>query len=130
MGSACGNDAKIRIGDTGTRIQFVFRDCSPDVYDPIVDCEPPILDISAAAKAEIGFSLPDESDVIFENMAPGSPGDVQFLTDGTDGIIEWTAPAGFFALGGRWERAARITLPSGVFSTGSICFEVGRTIFN
>lgn len=123
MASACASEAKIRVGDTGTRYRFRFRDCSPDVFDPSIDCEAPILDISSATLQEIAFTLPDDSDF---QTATG----VAFVTDGTDGEIEWAAPPGFHAQPGRWTRAARITLPSGVFSTEPICFTVGPTIFN
>ena len=72
-------------------------------------------DISAATETLMIFKAPDE--VLTEKTAA-------FVTDGTNGEIDYTSETGLFDETGTWEVQAKITTASGVWYTVPTAFEV------
>lgn len=109
---------EIRVGDVDTAFVFEIHDMSSSSFDPEAQCDPPILDVSAAAGAGekvIHFQKPDQTVVTK---------DAVFTTDGTDGKIQYLAEAGFLDTPGQWKRQAKIVLGAGTWHTHVTCFTV------
>lgn len=70
------------VGDTGTSLRILFEDENNEV-----------LDISAASIRGMLLKKPDGTLVTLA---------ANFVTDGTDGLIEFTTLAGTFNIPGRW----------------------------
>lgn len=71
------------VGDTGTSLRILFEDENEAV-----------LDISAASTKEMLLKKPDGTLITLTGI---------FVTDGTDGLIEFITLSGTFNIPGRWK---------------------------
>lgn len=109
--------AGFHVGDFGTVFEAVIKeveissdgDCTPL-------CDAPPKDISTAISLEMRFEDPDGTVI----SRPAS-----FVTDGTDGLIQYQLEAGVLSKEGPWARQAVVTAPSFKKSGSRICFDVG-----
>ncbi len=129
-----GVSKKIFVGDTDTAMIIRLFNTSDDVFDPLVDPTPPVLDISAAVPgvdlmmrflvpAEVSGDSPTIQDVpaTFATVTT-LPG---FTGDGEDGYIEYRTASGFIVRSGAWRREGfPITLAPGTWASEIIDFEV------
>lgn len=99
---------QVFVGDVGTVFKATIKDNGV------------VVDLSSATLKEIIFKKPDGSRLTKTAL---------FYTDGTDGIIVYTAVAGDLDLAGMWQWQARITVTSGgPFSTEVKDFRVVSTL--
>lgn len=93
------------INDFGTTFRITLTDANGDA-----------VDISTATIKQIWFKKPDGT-VLSK--------DAVFLTDGTDGIIQWVATAGVLILKGLWEIQGRVSAVAFQYSSvkGSFILE-------
>jgi hypothetical protein len=89
--------ANPRVGDTGTVFRLTVRD-----QDGV------IVDLSAATSKTLAFGRPDGTS--FSRTAA-------FLTDGTDGIIQYTTSGSDLDQVGPWLVEGHVSLPSGSWGT-------------
>ena len=99
--ATCGNE--IHLYDIGTVFEVTLYECENTI------------DISVASTKKILFRLPDGS--VLEK-------DGVFKTDGTDGILQYTTIEGDLIQKGTWKIQARITLPTGTWSSDTEKFKV------
>lgn len=111
---ACADE--IYLGDIGTSIQFLVKECNDN--DPDNPFEE-FVDISSATNMDIVFLKPDESK---------APVTGSFVTDGTDSLLKYITVDGFLDQAGKWKAQAQITMPTGKWYTSSISFKVLETI--
>lgn len=129
-----GVTKKVMVGDTDTAMVLRLFNTSDDVYDPLVDPKPPVLDISAATPGVdlmMRFLIPP--------IIPGDPPIVSdvpatfttvttlpgFTGDGLDGYIEYRTAVGFLVRAGSWRREGfPIILAPGSWASEIIDFEV------
>ena len=97
----CENE--VHVGDIGTAFEMVLKEC--DV----------VVDISTATVKEIIFRKPDKS--IVTKTA-------EFKTGGIDGIIQYITILDDLDLKGTWSIQARVTLPTGIWSSDISKFKV------
>ena len=102
------------IGDTGTSIQFLIKECD-DTVTPAVET---LVDISSATAMQITFLKPDKTTLV-KNMP-----DVKFFTDGTDSLLHYLTIVSDLDIKGTWKAQARITMPSGEWYASIISFKV------
>jgi hypothetical protein len=81
----------------------------------IYDSRNTVLDLSSASPITIIFTKPDSSQFVRE---------ASFVTDGTDGKIEYTIQDGEIDTAGDWKYQGRITFINGSWSTDLIPFVV------
>lgn len=94
---------EIHVGDIGTAFKVTLKDC--DV----------IVDVSTASLKEIVFKKPDKTIV----TKPAA-----FVTDGIDGEIQYITIDGDLDAKGTWYIQARVTLPTGTWSSDIDKFKV------
>lgn len=129
-----GVSKKIFVSDTDTALVIRLFNTSDDVFDPLVDPKPPVLDISAATPGVDlimrllippiiagGASIVSDQPATFTTVIT-LPG---FTGDGTDGYIEFRTPSGFLVRAGSWRREGfPIILAPGSWASEIIDFEV------
>ena len=106
------------IGDIGTSIQFLVKECNDTVDPPVEE----LVDISAATAMQITFLKPDGSTLVVTNP------EVAFLTDGTDSIIHYKTIVTDLDVAGTWKAQAKITMPTGAWYTSTISFKVKEVL--
>ena len=94
---------EIHVGDIGTAFEITLKDC--DV----------VVDVSTATVKQIIFKKPDKT-VITKTA--------DFKTDGTDGIIHYLTILDDLDLKGTWYVQAKVTLPTGTWSSDTSKFKV------
>lgn len=100
---------EIHKGNIGTVFRFEIRN-----QDNV------IVDLSAATELEIRFRKPDRVTVLIKIAS--------YVTDGTDGQIQWVTVAGDLDVDGPWIRQARVVIPAGEFWTERLSFDVKDNI--
>ena len=103
------------IGDTGTSIEFLIKECDDSDPDNPVEV---LVDVHNATDMSITFVKEDGTDLVVTNP------DVGFLTDGTDGIIRYLTLSDTLDVVGTWKAQLRVTMPGGVWYTSIIKFKV------
>lgn len=79
------------VEDIGTRVEYEFVASSTNLA----------LDISSATVFSLSFEKPDGTVVVVDQAT--TPAAVAFVTDGTDGKIEYTVPdSTFWSIDGLW----------------------------
>ena len=104
------------LGDTGTSIEFLVKECNNDDPDNPVE---EVVDVQTATAMEITFLKPDATPLVVD-MTDG----VEFLTDGTDGVIRYLTISTDLDTAGNWRAQLRVTLLTGVWYTSIIKFKV------
>ena len=99
--------APIFIDDEGTIFRITIQECIADVLTPV--------DVSGQSAMFFIFKKPDASTL---TVTPS------FTTDGTDGKLEYITLTGDINQDGVWCLQAEVTLPTGVFRTSIIKFDV------
>lgn len=112
---------EIFIGDEGTSIEFLVKECDDSDPDNPIEV---LVDISSATSLEIIFLLPDELGTTLLKTEP----DVKFITDGTDSLFHYLSIPSDFSIEGTWKAQGRITMPSGKWYTSKISFKVKDVI--
>ncbi len=98
---------EIHQGDIGTIFRITVYDGSSTV------------DVSGATSKEILFLKPDAT-TLTKTAA--------FYTDGTDGIIQYTTITGDLDTVGGWQLQAKVTLPTGTWTSCKQKFKVNSVI--
>jgi hypothetical protein len=101
---ACG----VHVGDIGTDFRITIQDCDGD-----------IIDISSATSKTIIFKKPNGSLLTK---------DADFVTDGTDGLINYIVSSGDIDAAGSWKIQSQIIMPSGTWSSDFQTFKVHRNL--
>ena len=104
------------IGDTGTSIEFLIKECNNDDPDNPVE---ELVDVSSATAMIITFLKPDATTLVVA-MVDG----VEFLTDGTDSVIRYLTQSTDLDVAGTWKAQLRVTMLTGVWYTSKISFKV------
>ena len=99
-----------RLDDAGTIIELT-----------ITDAAGASIDISAATLKEFIIQRPDGT-----NLTPNKS--TSFVTDGTDGKIQYTTLAADLNVTGNWKVQAHIILPSGDWKSTVATFTVGNLL--
>ena len=99
-----------RQGDSGTLIELTITDAAGAV-----------IDISSATLKEFIIQRPDGT-----NLTPNKS--TAFVTDGTDGKIEYTTLAADLDVTGTWKVQAHLTLADGDWKTTVATFTVGALL--
>ena len=94
---------EIHVGDIGTAFEVTLKDCDG------------VVDISTATSKELIFRKPDKTVVVKIAV---------FKTDGTDGIIQYLTILDDLDLKGAWSIQAKVTLPTGTWSSDIQKFKV------
>ncbi len=102
--------APIFIDDEGTIFRITIQECVVDVLTPV--------DVSTQSAMSFIFKKPGNS-----TLTKAAP-PVVFTTDGTDGKIQYTTVTGDIDEAGVWCLQAEVTLPTGIFRTSIIKFDV------
>lgn len=106
---------QLYIGDTGTSIEFLVKECNDtDPDNPFEE----VVNISSATAMRITFLKPDDTTLI-KNMP-----DVDFITDGSDGLLHYLTIDTDLDQEGNWKAQAKITLPTGSWYSSPINFTV------
>lgn len=95
---------EIHLNDIGTAFRLT-----------ILDCDAVAIDISSAITKEILFQKPDGTSITQT---------ATFLTDGTDGIVQYVTIANDLDQTGKWKIQAKVTLPTGTWSSNIETFRV------
>ena len=95
---------EIQYNDFGTPIRF-------EIVNPDYKAE----DVSAATAVTILLRAPDGT-VLTKSGT--------FTTDGTDGKVQYTAVDGDLDQAGAWQGQARVTTPSGQWTSQTVSFKV------
>ena len=103
------------IGDTGTSIEFLIKECDDSDPDNPVEV---LVDVSSATTMVITFLKPDATTLVVNNP------EVEFLTDGTDSVIRYLTIESDLDVVGTWKGQLRITMLTGVWYTSKISFKV------
>ena len=85
----------------------------------IKDQDDAAVDVSGATTKEIVFERPDGTSVTR---------DATFLTDGTDGIVEYQAVGGDHDIAGPWRKQAHVTIASGDWKSTIVGFPVAPNL--
>lgn len=94
---------EIHVGDIGTVFEVTLNDCDA------------IVDLTGALSQELIFKKPDKSVITRTTV---------FKTDGTDGIITYTTVANDLDQKNSWQVQAKVTLPTGTWSSDIHKFKV------
>jgi len=94
---------EIHLDDIGTVFEVALKDCDE------------IVDVSQASAMYIIFQKPDGTST---TKTAG------FTTDGTDGKVRYITTSGDLNLIGGWKIQAKVTLPSGTWSSNISKFKV------
>ena len=100
---------EIHVGDIGTSFQVTLYDSTN------------IVDISGATTKTLYFLKPDGTTKLTKTAS--------FLTDGTDGILEYLTISGDLDVSGTWKIQAKVVLPSGEWSSDIGKFKVYDNIY-
>jgi hypothetical protein len=100
--------SEIHVGDIGTRFEITVKDSDTTV-----------VDLSNVDSMYVLFKKPDNS---FTQVTP------VFVTDGTDGRIQYTTQAGDLNQFGTWQIQAKVIFGTDVFSTDIQRFKVIRNL--
>ena len=103
------------IGDTGTSIEFLIKECENSDPDNPVEV---VVDVQSATTKIITFLKGDGGSLVVNNP------DVKFLNDGSDGIIHYYTKSTDLDVEGPWKAQLRITMPTGVWYTSKVSFRV------
>jgi hypothetical protein len=95
---------EIHLNDIGTTFRLT-----------ILDCTDSFIDVSSALTKEIIFQKPDRTSVTKAAL---------FFTDGSDGIIQYVTVADDLDMTGKWRIQAKVTLPTGTWSSNIEAFKV------
>ncbi len=106
---------ELYVGDTGTSIEFLIKECDDTDPDNPVEV---LVDISAATSMQITFLKPDETYLVVTDP------DVAFLTDGTDSILRYLTTSSNLDGSGTWKAQAKITMPNGSWYASVVRFTV------
>ena len=101
---------EIHLNDIGTAFQLTIYDCQ---------VPPVIIDISSASVKEVKFRRPNYTSFTKTGT---------FVTDGTDGQVEYITLDLDLDAEGTWEIQAKVTLPTGTWSSDIQTFEVKGNI--
>lgn len=112
VASTSARNTNPRVGDVGTAVQLTMFERDP------VTAEVAAADISAATALALKFRKPDGT-VVTKTAA--------FVTDGTDGLLQYVTQAGDLDAAGRWQVEGEITVPGGFFSTEIYRMKVERS---
>jgi len=112
-------DNEIFVGDTGTSIEFLIKEC--DSTDPANVVES-LVDVSSATSFDLKFIKPDGT-----SLSKANP-DVWFLTDGTDSLIRYITIETDLDQAGTWKAQLRITLPLGKWYGSTVKFKVRQVL--
>lgn len=99
---------KIHLNDIGTEIRVTVKDCNSNA-----------VDISAATAMSIIFKKPSGTSVTKT---------ASLYTDGTDGIVTYTAASGLFDEIGTWKLQAEVVAPNGQWNSSYESFKVYRNL--
>jgi len=108
------------IGDTGTSIEFLIKECDNSDVDNPVEV---IVDVSQATAFQLNFLNPDDGTVL-----PKTDPEVKLLTDGTDGLVHYLTIETDLSVSGPWKAQLRVTMASGKWYTSKISFTVKEPI--
>ena len=100
--------AQIHKNDVGTSFRATIKDENGDA-----------VDISSATVKKFIFQPPDEVDI--EKTAA-------FVTDGTDGLVEYISETGFLSQIGVWEYQFYVEFSGGKYHTNKSSFEVLKNL--
>ena len=103
----------IHVGDVGTRFRVTIKDIDPDTGIEVV------VDISLATTKEVRFRAPSGA----RKDCPAT-----FLTDGTDGILEYHTVQGDMDEAGRWSYQAFLDLVAWQGHSALDFFQVERNL--
>ena len=90
-----------------------------DFVVTIKACDGSALDISTATAMDFVFRKPDLS--VIARAA-------SFLTDGSDGVLRYIASSSDLDQSGTWSYQAEVTLPSGLWYSDIVEFEVYQNL--
>lgn len=107
------------VGDTGTSIEFLIKECDNSDPDNPVEV---LVDVQFATVMVMTFLKPDGTTLVVNNP------EVKFLTDGTDSIIHYLTVGSDLDQTGTWKAQLRITMVTGVWYTTSISFKVKASL--
>ena len=107
---------EIFVGDEGLPIQFYIHTCD-ETTDPHTETP---LDVSSATVMDIFLLDPNG---VKSSALTGS-----FVTDGTDGLVEYITTQLTLNLAGPWQGQLQITLASGRKNTSKISFSVSEPL--
>lgn len=97
-------DNKIHLNDAGTAFNVT-----------VVDQDGAVMDLSLATTKEYIFLKPDRTT---------DDKDAIFITDGTDGQLQYTVEPNFLSQVGTWSYQVHIVLSGGEYHTSIVDFEV------
>lgn len=98
---------QIHVGDVGTAFRITLYDCNT------------IVDVSTAVSQELTFLKPDGTKITVNTS---------FLTDGTDGVIQYLTEINDLDQDGTWKLQAHIVLPTGEWYTDIESFKVYQNL--
>jgi hypothetical protein len=98
----------IHEGDIGTQFRVTVQDCNGTA-----------IDISAATTTTIIFKKPDGS-----TLSKAA----SFVTDGSDGLIQYTSASGDLNTVGSWKIQSFVVTPSGQWHSEFESFKVHRNL--
>ena len=93
----------ITVGDIGTIVRMTIKELGS------------VVDLSSATTKQLVFKKPSGTTVTKT---------AAFLTDGTDGIIEYTTQSGDIDVAGNWKVQANLVLTSWTGHTEAVSFRV------
>lgn len=98
---------EIHVGDVGTQLVVTIKDGTNDV------------DISSATAKYLTLKKPDGTSL---------QKDTTFVTDGTDGQMQYTTVSGDLSVCGTWKMQGKVEITTGDFNTDIISFKVYRNL--
>lgn len=108
------------IGDEGTSIQFLVKECNDsDPDNPFKE----LVDISSATAFQITFLRPLDA----TTLVVTDP-EVQFITDGTDSLVHYLTISTDLDQEGLWKGQLRVTMPTGKWYASEIEFFVNTPL--
>ena len=96
--------AEIHVADIGTAFRLLVKDQADEV-----------VDLSDASSMQVVFQLPDKT---------SETKDCEWLTDGTDGTVQYVTVDGDLSQAGRWRLQAVVVVPAGTFHSNIHKFKV------
>lgn len=104
------------IGDTGTSIEFLIKECDDSDPDNPVEV---LVDVSSATAFVLTFVRPLDATTLVKTNP-----EVKFLTDGTDSLIHYLTVKADLDQEGLWKAQLRVLMPTGEWYTSEISFFV------
>ncbi len=102
----------VRKDDIGVIFTVTFFEPDPDNPDTFI-----VKDISAATIKDLIFQKPNPDLTVLVKTA-------DFVTDGSDGQVQYTSLLDDLDIAGRWSLEGEITLPTGTFRSDRVRFDV------